>query len=81
MAHRIWAVYEIVGEIASILVYDRQRKSAVALAMCSKSLEDPALAKVWRNLSSLSPLVRCFPPDIWEVIEGKLASGFRIHVI
>ena len=79
MAHRCWAVDEIVRAIVANLVRDEKRASAVALASCSKSLEEPALGEVWRSLSSLAPLVKCFPPDVWEFVgrEGTLASEFR----
>lgn len=68
---------EIVRAIAANLVSDRARASAVALASCSKSVEEPALGEVWRSLSSLAPLVKCFPPEIWEVKDEKLASPQR----
>jgi len=75
MAHRCWGLDEIVRAIAESLVSDlKARASAVSLASCSKSLEEPALGEVWRNLSSLAPLVKCFPPEVWEVKEEKLAS-------
>jgi hypothetical protein len=74
MAHRCWALDEIVGAIAANLVSDKAGASAVSLASCSKSLEKPALGEVWRSLSSLAPLVKCFPPEVWEVKEEKLAS-------
>ena len=74
MAHRCWALDEIVRVIAANLVFDKGRASAVSLASCSKFLEEPALGEVWRRLSSLAPLVKCFPPDVWEIRDQKLAS-------
>jgi len=74
MTHRCWTLDEIVRAITANLVSDRARASAVALASCSKSVEEPALGEVWKSLSSLAPLVKCFPPEIWEVKDGKLAS-------
>jgi len=84
MAHRCWSFDEIVRAIAANLVADRAKASAVALASCSKSLQQPALGEVWRSLCSLAPLVLCFPPKIWKVRENKLASinnGFRRRII
>lgn len=84
MAHRCWALDEIVRVIAAILVSDKARTSAVALASCSKSLEEPALGEVWRSLTGLVPLVKCFPPEVWEIKDEKLAStttGSGEHVI
>jgi hypothetical protein len=74
MAHRCWALDEIVRVIAANLVLDKANASAVSLANCSKSLEEPALSEVWRSLSSLAPLVKSFPPEVWEIREEKLAS-------
>jgi len=76
MAHRCWAVNEIVSAIVAILVRDGKKASAVALASCSKSLEEPALGEIWRRVSTLVPLVKCLPPEVWEirVKERKLAS-------
>jgi len=74
MAHRCWGLDEIVRAIAESLVSDNARASAVSLASCSKSLEEPALGEVWRSLSSLAPLVKSFPPEVWEVKDEKLAS-------
>lgn len=78
MAHRCWELDEIVRIIAAHLVSDEARASAVSLASCSKSLEEPALREVWRNLSSLAPLVKCFPPELWE-IEGEKLVGTKTH--
>ena len=74
MAHRCWEFDEIVGSIASHLVSDEARASAVSLASCSKSLEESVLGEVWRSLSSLAPLVKYFPPEVWEVDNGRLVS-------
>lgn len=74
MTHRCWELDEIIRAIAAHLVFDKARASAVSLASCSKSLEEPALGEVWRGLSSLTPLVKCFPPEVWEIRDEILAS-------
>ena len=74
MAHRYWGLAEIVRDIAAILVSHEAMASAVALASCSKALEEPAHGEVWRSLSSLVPLIKSFPPDVWELEEKHLAS-------
>ena len=74
MAHRCWALDEIVRVIAASLVSDEASASAVSLASCSKSLEEPALGEVWRNLSGLAPLVKCFPSEVWEIKDEKLVG-------
>lgn len=75
MSHRCWGLDEIVRVIAANLVSNGAKASAVSLASCSKSLEEPALSEVWRSLSSIAPLVKCFPPDVWETRDEKLASS------
>ena len=74
MAHRCWGLAEIVRAIAANLVSRKAMASAVALASCSKNLEEPALGEVWRSLSSLVPLIKTFPPDVWELEDNLLAS-------
>lgn len=79
MAHRCWALDEIVRAIAANLVTNWATASAVALACCSKSFEEPALGEIWRRLTfldGLDPLIKCFPPEVWEIRgeDRKLAS-------
>lgn len=80
MAHSIWALNEIVNSIAANLVIDRATVDAVALASCCSSFVEPVLCEVWRSLSSLAPLVKCFPPEIWEIKDGKLASSTKVQM-
>ena len=79
MAHSYWGLPEIVRAIAANLVSDKAKGSAVALASCCKSLEEPALGEVWRSLSNLAPLVTCYPLEIWdfEVVENLVVSTTR----
>ena len=79
MAHGSLGPNEIVTLIAANLVSDKATASAVALARCARSLEEPVLCEVWRTLSSLTPLVKCFPPELWEIRDGKLASTTTIY--
>ncbi len=74
MAHKCWALDEIVRTIVANLVADRARASAVALASCSKSIEEAALKEVWRNPPNLAPLVKCFLPEAALGLDRNLAS-------
>ena len=81
MANSCLGLNEIVTSIAAILVSDKATASAVAFARCSRSLEEPVLCEVWRCLSSLEPLIKCFPPEVWEYKNGELASSNDSDVI
>ena len=73
--HQFWEIYEMVRLLATIL--EKQCKasgSAVALACCSKRLGDIVLDSVWEELGDLGRLMRCLPPDTWEMRHGKFVS-------
>ena len=42
------------------------KAAAVALACCCKSFEDPVLDALWETQDRLTPLLDCFPQEIWE---------------
>lgn len=56
------------------LVESGARATAVALASCCKSLEDPLLDTLWETQDRLLPLLKTFPGDVWKVEEGKFVS-------
>jgi len=66
-------VDEIVRLIARELVMSGGKATAVALACCCKSLEDPVLDTLWVAQDQLLPLLRSFPRDVWNR-RGSLVS-------
>ncbi|KAF5377863.1 hypothetical protein D9615_006740 [Tricholomella constricta] len=48
-----------------------------ALAQTCQSFMEPAFDMLWRRLSSLTPLVRCFAQDVWQ-LKGCTISFNRI---
>ena len=38
-----------------------------ALARVCKSFHDPAIQTLWSDLQNLTPLIKCFPDNIWTV--------------
>jgi len=64
---------EIVRRIARELVTPEARASAVALALCQKSFEDPVLDVLWETQERLLPLRKCFPEDVWNEV-GSVVS-------
>lgn len=56
---------EIVRLIAYELVASRGQATAVALACCCKSFEDPVLDALWEAQERLLPLLKLLPGDVW----------------
>jgi hypothetical protein len=66
--HHCLEVNELVALICQFLHQDRKnRKSLVAFATTCKAFRDPALSILWSNLTTLVPLVKCLPIDVWEM--------------
>ena len=70
--HPCLSVDEILRLLASELVASEAKATAVALASCCKSFEDPVLDALWEAQDRLVPLLKCFPQDVWE--GGSLVS-------
>jgi len=68
--HPCLNVDEIVRLIAHELVVSSGERSAVSLACCCKSLEDPALDALWAKQESLYPLLESLPSDVCQWKEG-----------
>jgi len=64
--HPCLRVDEIVRHIASELVASGGNETAVALACCCKSFEDPALDALWETQEDLAPLLGTLPTDVWN---------------
>ena len=64
--HACLNVDEIARLIVHNLVASSGEGSAVSLACCCKSFEDPVLDVLWAKQHFLLPLLRCFPGDVWE---------------
>ena len=50
----------------------------------SRPADDPAMAALWARATSLSPLVKCFPDDVWtESIKRVvcLYSPRRLYIL
>ena len=64
--HPCLNVDEIVRLIAYELVASRGKATAVTLACCCKSFEDPVLDALWATQDKLLPLLKSFPGDVWK---------------
>jgi len=75
--HHCLSVDEILRLLACELVTSKAMATAVALACCCKSLEDPALDAIWETQRRLIPLLKCFPQDVWEG-DGSFVSSLIV---
>ena len=72
--HPCLKVDEILRLIVCELVKSEAKATAVALACCSKSFEDPVLDALWETQDGLLPLLNSLPADVWS--EG----GYTVSV-
>ena len=70
--HPCLRVDEIIRFLANELVELEAERTAVALACCCKTFEEPVLDVLWEGQDRLTPLLKCLPEDTWEV-----RGGFR----
>jgi hypothetical protein len=59
-------VDEILRLLAHQLVGSEAKATAVALACCHKSFEDPILDALWGTQDRLFPLLKSLPGDVWN---------------
>jgi len=64
--HACLNVDEIVRFVAHELVVSSGERSAVSLACCRKSFEDPVLGTLWAEQDVLLPLLKSLPCDVWK---------------
>jgi len=60
--------------LASDLKHCEASASALALACCSKRLGDIVLDSLWEQVDGLVRLMRCLPPETWELREVEGTS-------
>jgi len=72
--HACLNVDEIVRVIAYELVASGAKATAVALARCSKSFEDPVLDTLWETQGQLLPLLRSLPRNVWNEDGCKVSA-------
>ena len=66
-------VDEILRFIARELV-ELEKATALSLACCCKSFEDPMLEALWETQDRLLPLLKSLPVDGWKVEAGRFVS-------
>jgi len=72
--HPCLNVDEIIRLLACELVASKAKATAVALACCCKSFEEPVLDALWEGQDRLTPLLKCLPRDVWEEGDENFVS-------
>jgi hypothetical protein len=60
---------------------EQETKQLLDLACVSKAFQDPALDELWRELRSVTPLVRLLPDDAWHIDENGFPVCSICHTI
>ena len=83
--HTCLNVDEIVRLIACELVASEGKATAVALACCRKSFEDPVLDVLWVAQDKLLPLLKSFPEDVrtegGRIVSVPTTSSYLLSII
>jgi len=74
MPHRALGIDDILREVAARVV-ETHVPTAVSLACCTKSFEEPALRALWKIQKQLPTLIKTLPPDCWEVLPPNTPDG------
>lgn len=85
--HRCLDIPELLNLIASCMITkgprgERQRQDLVSLAVTCRGLTDTVLNVLWKNQSSLTVLLKCFPNDLWtmrSVSSGDIAGPVLVR--
>ena len=72
--------YDILELLARELAESKLKATAVSLARCCRSFEDPVLNELWKTQKRLTPLLKQLPQEVWEE-EGKFVSQCRWYLI
>ena len=78
--HHCLSLDEVLRLLARVLVASGAKTTAVALACCCKIFEEPALDVLWEIQHRLTPLLKCFPRDVWEEKDGRFVSPSTMWV-
>jgi hypothetical protein len=78
--HACLDVDEILRLLAHKLVASQAKATAVALACCRKSFEDPTLDALWKTQEQLLPLLKSLPRDVWDG-EGYTVSAPTTRIL
>jgi hypothetical protein len=72
--HPCLNVDEVLRLLARELVGLGGEATVVSLACCCKGFEDPLLDVLWETQDQLTPLLKCFPQEVWKEEDGSFVS-------
>jgi hypothetical protein len=78
--HPCLNVDEILRLFARELVASGAKATAVSLACCCKDFEDPVLDVLWETQDRLTPLLKCFPQEVWKEEGGSFVSYIMVFI-
>jgi len=79
--HRSLLISEVVANICYELAgyhHPICPGSLAAFAATCRAMSEPALDVLWHAQSSLGPLLRCMPSDLWEAIERENGKTYLV---
>ena len=79
--HPCLNVDEILRLLAHELAWSKAKATALSLACCCKSFEDPVLDVLWGTQERLLPLLKSFPGDVWKVEAGRFVSPPTVPIL
>ena len=79
MPHQALRIDEILREVAARVV-DTHPSTAVSLACCAKSFEEPALRALWETQKELPTFIQALPPNCWE-IQPQVRPGTKPEIV
>jgi hypothetical protein len=78
--HPCLNVDEILRLFTRELVASGGKATAVSLACCCKGFGDPVLDVLWETQDQLTPLLKCFPQEVWKEEDGTFVSYFMAFI-
>ena len=79
--HTCLNVDEIIRLIAHEAAESKAKATAVALACCCRSFEDPVLDVLWETQENLLPLLRSLPGDVWNESGCTVSKPNNTHFL
>jgi hypothetical protein len=78
--HPCLNVDEILRLVTCQLIELGGKATAVSLACCCRSFGDLVLDALWETQNRLTPLLKCFPQEVWRQEDGSFVSQLAITV-
>jgi hypothetical protein len=67
-------------ELVDAICYHCDKTALLSLSVSCLAISDSALNVLWYGISSIAPLIRCMPDDLWEESESSEDRPLRVLV-